>query len=155
MSYSLATSGHCRVPSVGWGVRHILLHLHLVPVSAKHVPAEEFKVKDVLFCFHLYFFCSFCSPVLQKISLFCYDPLLTAVGAHPFWQLPVLANQGPAQWLTLTVYTCNEHRFGLFTHWMLAWFSTSRENLKVEVIFVGIKETIVVIVWEIFGLWLL
>lgn len=32
---------------------------------------------------------------------------------------------------------------------MLGCFSTSRESLKVEVIVVGIKETVVVIIWEI------
>lgn len=72
------------------------------------------------------------------------------MGACPFWQCPVLPSLGPAQWLTLAVYTRNERLFGLFTHRMLGCFSTSRENLRVEVIFVGIKEAIVVIVWEFF-----
>ena len=77
------------------------------------------------------------------------------MGAHPFWQCPVLPYLGPAQWLTLTVYSRNGYIFGLFTHRMLGCFSTSRENLKAEVIFVGIKETVVVIVREVFRLWLL
>lgn len=134
------------------GVRHILLHLYLIPISAIPVPAEELKVKDILLCFH---FCSLCSPVLEKISLFCYDLMLPAMGARPFQQCPVPPYLGAAQWLTLTVYTHNECIFGLFTHLLLGCFPTSRENLKVEMTFVGIKETVVVIVWEIFRLGLL
>lgn len=81
--------------------------------------------------------------------------MLPAVGALPFWPCPVPPYPGPAQCLTLTENTQNEHIFRLFSHGMLSCFSTSTEDLKVEVGLVGMKETVVVVAWEIFRLWLL